>query len=73
MMDKFCQTLTGHLGVFSYITEPVPNTFTSNVPVKLNKRTLPYAQKVNTLNYGLADQGGKALPYCQGFWIGLLD
>ena len=55
MKDEFFQTLMGHLGGFEYVTQPTPNTFTSKVPVKLNKGTLPHAQKVNTLNYGFSD------------------
>ena len=58
MEDTFCQTLNGHLGGYSYVTEPTPNTFTVNVPVKLNKDTYWNITKVtNTLILGCRKKG----------------
>ena len=51
MQEAFCQTLSGHLGGYAYVTDPTPNTFTSNVPVKLNKDTYVHAKKVNLILY----------------------
>ena len=46
MLETFCQTLSGYVRGYSYVAEPTPNTFTSKVPVKLNKDTYLHVTKV---------------------------
>ena len=70
--EGFCQTLNGQVGGYSYVTDPTPNTFTSNVPVKLNKDTYLHATKVNLILYFVVAEKEGRLAVLKRFHFGVL-